>query len=124
MQLPRLDPVDPKTLTLRQKQSRFVLMTAHLIAFAYAQGFELTTGDGYRDPRVFGQMGQRMGYGESHSAHKHRLAHDWNLFRDGVFLGNTADHRVLGEFWESMGGVWGGRFNDGNHYSLEHQGVQ
>jgi hypothetical protein len=27
-------------------------------------------------------------------------------------------------FWESIGGSWGGRFNDGNHYSLEHRGMK
>lgn len=123
-ELPELDlTVDPKTLTLRQKQSRFVVMTAHLIAFAYAKGYELTTGDGYRDPRVFGQLGVRMGYGDSRSAHKLRLAHDWNLFRNGQLLTATEDHRPLGEFWQSLGGSWGGRWNDGNHYSLAHEGL-
>jgi hypothetical protein len=119
-----LPPVDLSKLTLGQKQRRFVLMTAHLILRAYDLGYELTTGDGYRDPRVFGAMGERKGYGESRSAHKHRLAHDWNLFKDGKFLTATSDHEMLGRFWESMGGTWGGRFNDGNHYSLEHDGIK
>jgi len=123
-QLPPLEPVDLSTLTLRQKQSRFVLMQAYLVAFALSKGYELTSGDAYRDPRVFGAMGQRMGYGESMSAHKQRLAKDWNLYRNGVYLTATDDHRELGEFWESIGGAWGGRFNDGNHYSLEHNGVK
>lgn len=125
--LPALLPLTPdelKRMTLGDKQRRFVLMTAHLIAYAYANGYELTTGDGYRDPRVFGLMGERKGYGESRSAHKHRLAHDWNLFKDGKFLTRTEDHLPLGLFWESMGGAWGGRFDDGNHYSLEHGGVK
>jgi hypothetical protein len=39
-----------------------------------------------------------------------------------VYLKETKDHAFLGEFWEEMGGSWGGRFNDGNHYSLEHNG--
>lgn len=122
--LPPLPAVDVSTLTLRQKQSRFVLMTAHLIAYAYGLGYELTTGDGYRDPRAFGEMGERRTYGESRSAHKQRLAHDWLLFRNGVYLTDTEDHAELGAFWESMGGTWGGRFSDGNHYSLEHGGIK
>jgi hypothetical protein len=122
--LPPLAPHELSALSLRQKQARFVLMTAHLIAFAYAQGYELTTGDGFRDPRVFGQVGERKGYGESRSAHKQRLAHDWNLFKAGQWLQDTEAHRPLGEFWERLGGTWGGRFNDGNHYSLEHFGIQ
>lgn len=108
--------------SLRQKQSRFVLMIAGLIEFAYSRGYELTTGDGYRDPRVFGAFGERKGYGESYSCHKVRLAHDFNLFKDGQWLQTTEDFSALGEWWESMGGSWGGRFQDGNHFSLEHEG--
>lgn len=125
--LPSLPPLTAEELSrmpLGQKQRRFVLMTAALIDYAYSQGYELTTGDGYRDPRVFGAMGERKGYGESRSAHKQRLAHDWNLFKDGKFLTETSDHLPLGLYWEAMGGSWGGRFNDGNHYSLEHGGVK
>ena len=34
----------------------------------------------------------------------------------------TEDHEPLGEWWESIGGVWGGRFNDGNHYESPYPG--
>jgi hypothetical protein len=122
--LPALTPAQVDALSLGEKQRRFVLMTAHLIAFAYANGYELTEGDGYRDPRVFGALGVRQGYGESSSLHKLRLAHDWNLFKDGKFQETTEAHRPLGEAWEAMGGTWGGRFNDGNHYSLAHNGLK
>ena len=67
--------------TLLQKQFRFTRLTVQLLSWAHDHGYELTEGDGYRDPRVFGPIGTRRGYGESNSAHKHRLAHDWNLFR-------------------------------------------
>lgn len=58
------------------------------------------------------------------STHLLCLAVDINLFKDGVYLDKTEDHTPLGEFWESIGGTWGGRFKDGNHYSLEHNGVK
>lgn len=109
--------------TLRQKQSRFARMVPLLILYAYQQGYEVTFGDAYRDPRAFGAMGVRK-YGSANSNHKQRLAIDFNLFKNGKFLQTTAAHRPLGEFWESIGGTWGGRFNDGNHYSLEHNGVK
>lgn len=109
-------------MTLREKQSKLVKMLAELLDFAHAKGYEITLGDAYRDPRVFGQMGESKGYGRSRSNHKLRLAIDLNLFKDGKFLSTTEDHKFLGEKWESMGGTWGGRFNDGNHYSLEHEG--
>lgn len=110
--------------TMGQKQRRFTRMLADLINFAYANGYELTVGDAYRDPRLHGDMGVKKGYGHASSNHKQRLAMDFNLFKDGKFLQNTEDHRPLGEYWESIGGTWGGRFNDGNHYSIEHNGVK
>lgn len=97
-------------------------MVARLIEFAYANGYELTVGDGYRDPRLHGALGVKIGYGAANSCHKIRLAIDLNLFRDGKYLTATEDYRVLGEFWESIGGTWGGRFSDGNHFSIEHDG--
>lgn len=110
--------------TIGQKQRRLVRMLGELIAWAYANGYELTLGDAYRDPRVHGPVGIRAGnsYSAPSSLHKQRLAIDLNLFRDGKYLNRTEDHRPLGEFWESIGGTWGGRFNDGNHYSIEHEG--
>lgn len=112
------------TETLGQKQRHFVKMVAKLIDFAYANGYELTFGDAYRDPRLHGEMGVKKGYGHSKSNHKIRLAVDFNLFKDGKFLTSSEDHKPLGEYWESIGGTWGGRFNDGNHYSLEHNGTK
>lgn len=110
--------------TLRQKQSRFAKMIPRLIDKAYALGYELTLGDAYRDPRLHGNLGERKSYSHPRSAHKVRLALDLNLFRDGEYLEGTEAHMPLGEFWESIGGTWGGRFGDGNHYSLEHEGVK
>ena len=110
--------------TLRQKQSRFALMVSKLIAKAYEMGYEVTIGDAYRDPRSHGALGTTIAYGHPSSAHKMRLAIDLNLFKDGVFLPNTEDHKALGEYWESVGGAWGGRFKDGNHYSLPHGAIR
>lgn len=103
--------------TLSEKQKRFTHMIAQLIEFAYSNGYTLIFGDAYRDPRCT--------YGNSNSNHKIRLAVDFNLFnKDGKYLDRTEDHTPLGEYWESIGGSWGGRFaqKDGNHYSLEHNG--
>lgn len=109
-------------MTLGQKQRKFTRMVADLIVFAYEQGYELTLGDAFRDPRVHGPVGEKKSYSSANSLHKERLAIDFNLFKDGRFLTQSEDHRPLGEYWESLGGSWGGRFNDGNHYSLEHGG--
>ncbi len=105
-------------MTLRQEQVKFARMVPRLIDKAFEMGYEVTIGDAYRDPRVHGDFGIKKGYGHPKSFHKKRLAIDLNLFKDGEFLGSSEDHRPLGEWWESIGGTWGGRFRDGNHYSL------
>lgn len=109
-------------MTLGQKQREFTRMIGNLIGWAYAHGYELTFGDAYRDPCVHGEVGEKKSYSSASSNHKIRLAVDFNLFKDGKYLSSTDDHKPLGEYWESMGGSWGGRFKDGNHYSLEHEG--
>lgn len=111
-------------MTLSQKQRLFSKMIAELILWAYEQGYEVTLGDAYRDPRVHGALGEKMGYGARNSCHKMRLAMDLNLFKDGKYCTDEASHGLLGEKWESMGGSWGGRFQDANHYSLEHDGFK
>lgn len=112
--------------TLGQKQRRFTLMVSRLIQYLYSAGYEATLGDAYRDPRLHGALGVKMGYGHPKSAHKQRLAVDLNLFKDGVFQETTEAHKPIGEWWElqSPDARWGGRFNDGNHYSLEVDGVK
>ena len=83
-------------------------MLADLIIFAYEQGYELSGGD------LWAHSGHKP-----NSFHYVRLAVDLNLFKDGVFLEKTEDHEPLGEYWESLDPQcsWGGRWNDGNHYS-------
>lgn len=111
-------------MTLREKQSKFARMVADLILMAYQMGFEVTLGDAYRDPTLHGPVGVKKGYGHPKSCHKLRLAIDLNLFKNGVYQQTDEAHRALGEWWEAQGGTWGGRFSDGNHYSLEHEGMK
>jgi len=102
-----------QTETLRQKQCRFVKMFALLIQHAYQIGYELTF------------PSEALKHKEN-SLHYIGLAKDINLFSGGEFLQSTEAHKALGEYWESLGGCWGGRFvdADGNHYSLSHNGVK
>src|SRR3990167_3843271 len=108
-------------MTLGQKQRKFTRMIALLIMHAYDHGYELTFAEAYRTPEQ-AALNAKAGKGISDSLHLDRLAVDFNLFKDGKYLTATDDHKPLGEYWESIGGSWGGRFNDGNHYSLEHGG--
>jgi hypothetical protein len=113
-------------MRLGEKQRLFMRLLPRLLDKAHELGFEVTGGDLYRDPRVHGDLGVRKSYSHPNSAHKVRLAIDLNLFREGEFLQMTEDHRELGEWWEKQHELcrWGGRFNDGNHYSVEHNGVK
>ena len=107
--------------SLREKQSRFARMVAHLILKAEEIGFEVTLGEAWRSDAEAVRLAGK-GRGIKRSLHCERLAIDLNLFVDGVWLQSTQAHEPLGAWWESVGGVWGGRFGDGNHYSLMHEG--
>jgi hypothetical protein len=58
------------------------------------------------------------------SLHWEGLALDIDLFKDGVYLTQTSDQEPFGIFWESLhpDARGGGRFQDGNHYSIEFDG--
>jgi hypothetical protein len=95
---------------MRKQQSKFVFMVALLILFATIKGYQLTFGDAWA----------KKDEGRPHSKnsdHYDRLAIDLNLFKNGKYLPNTEDHKPLGDFWEFLGGTWGGRWKDGNHYA-------
>ncbi len=115
---------EAQPLTLCQKQRTFTRMIGLLIEYAYQQGYELTFGDAFRDPRVHGGVGEKKSYSTANSLHKQRLAVDFNLFKDGKYLGDTESYAPLGEYWESIGGTWGGHFKDGNHFSLAYGGMK
>jgi len=109
-------------MKLGEKQELFMRLLPRLIDKAHSLGFEVRGGDLFRDPRVHGELGQKVGYGSANSNHKLKCAIDLNLFKGGQFLASTEAHRELGEWWEHQHELcrWGGRFKnaDGNHYEL------
>lgn len=113
---------------LLRKQQLFMRLVPRLVLRALELGFEVTLGDGFRDERAFGKLGEKIAYGNAYSCHKMRLAIDLNLYtnegRD--YVTETEVHRHLGEWWEAQHPdcCWGGRFNDGNHYSMTHEGMK
>lgn len=110
----------------RQLQHQFARLLPRLLDYVLDSGYEYTLGDGYRDPRAHGEIGEKKGYGHPRSAHKARLAIDLNLFWKGEYQEGTEAHRKIGEWWEKQHPLarWGGRFGDGNHYSFEWEGVR
>jgi len=110
----------PRTITpLNPWQFKFTYMVSMLLYYAYSRGYTVTLGDARTNRDCTGRCRTIR---KTTSLHHDGLAIDLNLFRDGRWLKKTEDHLELGEFWESIGGSWGGRFGDGNHYSLEYNG--
>ncbi|HEN3636319.1 TPA: M15 family metallopeptidase [Yersinia enterocolitica] len=113
-------------MTLSEKQAVFTVMIAQLINWADEHGYRLTFGEAYRTPEQ-AALNAKNGKGITNSLHTQRLAVDFNLFVNGQYQTNTEAYKPLGEYWESIGGTWGGRFKsnpDGNHFSFEHNGVK
>ncbi|HCM1923108.1 TPA: M15 family metallopeptidase [Salmonella enterica subsp. salamae serovar 16:m,t:e,n,x] len=112
-------------MTLSEKQALFTVMVARLILFADQHGLRLTFGEAFRTPEQ-AALNAKKGSGIKNSLHTQRLAIDFNLFVNGEYKTDSRDYLPLGEYWESIGGTWGGRFSkpDGNHFSLEHNGIK
>ena len=97
-------------MKLSEKQGKFAEMVGKLLNFIYMHpGYYVTFGDAYA----------KTGHIKN-SKHYSRLAVDLNLFINGKYKIDTEAHRPFGEYWESLGGKWGGDFSkpDGNHYEL------
>jgi len=96
---------------LGNKRGKFTKYVAKLILYMIAQGYE---------PRL-GKDGLPH---KKNSLHYEGLAVDIDLIKDGQYLDATSDHEEFGKYWESLDKdcCWGGRFNDGNHYSIKYMG--
>jgi len=110
---------------LSEKQIRFTQLIGQLIHYATSMEYGLTFAEAYRSPET-AAIYAKQGKGIKNSLHTKRLAVDFNLFKDGKYLTDSKDYLLLGAYWESLDPLcrWGGRFNDGNHFSMEHEGVK
>ena len=113
-------------MRLGKQQELFMRQLPRLIDKAHELGYEVRGGDLFRDPRSHGNLGAKGPYGNRFSCHKLKLAIDLLLFKDGLYLTKTEDYRELGEWWEQQHDLncWGGRFADGNHFSMTYQGLK
>ena len=110
-------------MTLRETQNHFARLLPRLLDHAHNLGFEVSLGEAWRSREEAARLA-KAGLGIVNSLHCDRLAIDLNLFKDGVYLTDSAAYAPLGAWWESQGGAWGGRFvrPDGNHFSWPYQG--
>lgn len=91
------------------EKCRFAAALVALQTYIISRGYQYYLGDGTC----------RDGHREN-SYHYRGLAQDIHLFSpDGEYLTKTEDHADIGAYWESLDKMctWGGRWNDGNHYS-------
>ena len=114
-------------MTLWEKQRLFTKLVASLISWAYENGFELTFGDAFRSAEQ-AAANAASGKGIANSLHTKRLAVDLNLFLEGQYQTQSEAYRPLGIYWKGLHPLcrWGGDFSkpDGNHFSLEHEGIR
>ena len=114
-------------MTLGEKQRLFTKLVASLISWAYENGFELTFGDAFRSAEQ-AAANAASGKGIANSLHTKRLAVDLNLFVEGQYQTQSEAYRPLGIYWKGLHPLcrWGGDFSkpDGNHFSLEHEGIR
>lgn len=114
-------------MKLSEKRVLFTKMLAELILWAADNKLNLAL-DQVKRTEAEAKANAAKGTGISNSLHLIGLAADLNLYVDGVYQTTTEAHRKIGDKWKSMHPLarWGGDFKkqDGNHYSLEHEGVK
>ena len=116
-------------LGLGAKQRLFSRLLPKLLNEIHGQGYECALAEGYIGLSI-DKPGEDTPH-LRHGGHFKKLAQDIDLFRldpatfKFVYLTDTASHQPFGEFWESLHPLcrWGGRWGDGNHYSLEDGGI-
>ena len=114
-------------MSLGEKQRRFTELVGRFILWCYDNGYELTFGECYRTPEQ-AALNAASGKGIANSLHTKRLAIDLNLFVNGEYRTETEAYKQVGEYWKALDpeARWGGDFSrpDGNHFSLEHEGIK
>lgn len=116
-------------MSLGDKQRLFMRLLGEFLAWIHQQpGVEVVGGQLQRT-QAEANANAASGAGISNSLHLKCLAIDLSLFVHGVYKIDSESYRGLGDKWKSMHELcrWGGDFKtrpDGNHFSLEHEGVR
>ena len=110
---------------LLNKQQQFSKMLSQFLIWLFANDYEVTFGEVKRTKEQAEENASKN-IGILKSLHLISLAVDLNLFKNGQFLTDPNDYQLAGEYWESIGGSWGGRFKnvDADHFSLAYNGVR
>jgi len=106
---------------LLEKQQNFTVMLCQLLQWLHQSGYACTVGEAMRTKEQAAAYAA-AGQGLKNSLHCDRLAIDLNIFRGTRWITSSSELEPVGLYWESLGGSWGGRFDDGNHFSVSHEG--
>lgn len=135
---------------LLNKQQQFSFLVGKLLVWCWETQHLVTLGEAYRSDEqaeinaigpslrerladmivgipafvaLAAKIRNNVGSGIRTSLHGDRLAIDLQLFDVlGNYQTEAKAYEPLGRYWESLGGAWGGRFGDANHFSLEFGG--
>lgn len=103
-------------MTLREKQTVFARMLGKLLCKATDVGMPVLILEMYRSLETQRAYVARGASKTLNSKHLEGLAVDLvfleDLKDDGKINYSPEKYKPLGEFWESLGGRWGGRFGD------------
>lgn len=112
-------------LTLGQMQRIHVQLVSELIAFTYAQGYQLSWGEAFRTAQQ-AQWDAAHGTGIVNSVHCDRLAVDLQLFKDGVYLTDPAAYKFMADYWQSLHPLCRAGYYfktvDADHFGMEYLG--
>lgn len=123
-------------MDLNLKQRIFAFNVGRLLAWIYANKYEVTFGEAYRTPE---QQAIYLKTGKTKvmtSQHQNRLAIDFNLIKtptsDYGYIADSSAYKPIGDYWVSLNpdNRWGGdwdkdgqtsdeKFQDGNHFEMQ-----
>lgn len=78
--------VEKKFMKLGEMQRHLGAALPVLELYMQFQGYQLVSEDAYRNPTVYGKFGEKKFYAARYSVHKLKLARDYSVFKDGVYL--------------------------------------
>jgi hypothetical protein len=122
-------------MDLNLKQRVFSFNVGRLLAWIYANGYEVTFGEAYRTPEQQAIYLKEKKTKVATSQHQNRLAIDLNLMKTPKsgydYISDTNEYKPIGDYWVSLNenNRWGGdwdkdglttdeKFHDGNHFEM------
>lgn len=118
-------------MKLGEAQELFAECLGKLLIEMYTKGYKVRMGDVWGRETDFNLIEDKVTKEKKKvrthkigSQHFKKLAVDINLFKNGIPLTKTEEHKIFGEYWESLNPLCRGgyRYGDGNHYEVMENG--